>query len=352
MDFIRKLFGGSPFRPLVEHTKKVHECVLLIRPIADALVAGDHEKLGELQNQMSKTEHEADVIKDEIRKMITGVRFFSIGKYELTKFLSVQDTIADAAEDFSVVVLLRKTSIHPAIKDDFLVFVGLFGATTEGGTSAGVAWRSIGPGQFGAMFGVAISPHDSDVIAAGTDMGNAFMTRDGGQTWKILGRSGGSPFANPGYRGVWGVHFDPILPERIWIGSEHGLFRSTDGGASWGNVLGGGADYTIAAITTDPTDSDIVYAATGRGARVAVSWARGDVWKSVDGGETWWSLDLTDFGPEQGQNWTTIAVDPQSDFQTGRGHARLYVCGQGDFTSRRTPVIRGSRWRPRCLAAT
>jgi len=123
MDFIRKLFGGSPFRPLVEHTKKVHECVLLIRPIADALVAGDHEKLGELQNEMSKTEHEADVIKDEIRKMITGVRFFSIGKYELTKFLSVQDTIADAAEDFSVVVLLRKTSIHPAIKDDFLVFV-------------------------------------------------------------------------------------------------------------------------------------------------------------------------------------------------------------------------------------
>ena len=44
MDFIRKLFGASPFRLLVEHTKKVHDCVLLIRPITEALLAEDHEK--------------------------------------------------------------------------------------------------------------------------------------------------------------------------------------------------------------------------------------------------------------------------------------------------------------------
>jgi len=41
------------------------------------------------------------------------------------------------------------------------------------GAAGTVAWRSIGPGEFGAMFGVAISPHDPKVIIAGVDMGNA-----------------------------------------------------------------------------------------------------------------------------------------------------------------------------------
>lgn len=101
-----------------------------------------------------------------------------------------------------------------------------------------VEWRSIGPGQFGAMFGVAFSPHDSNMIVAGGDMGNAFLTRDAGSNWEILGRSGPSLFGNPGYRGMWGVHFDPKRPERFWIGSTHGLFRTTDGGKASGDVLG------------------------------------------------------------------------------------------------------------------
>lgn len=49
---------------------------------------------------------------------------------------------------------------------------------------SGVIWHSIGPGLFGAMFGVGISPHNSKIIVAGVDMGNAFMTEDGGKTWE------------------------------------------------------------------------------------------------------------------------------------------------------------------------
>src|SRR5512147_317103 len=112
------------------------------------------------------------------------------------------------------------------------------------------------------MFGVALSPHDSMVSVAGVDMGNAFMTRDGGKSWRILGRNGGDPFGAPGYRGCWGACFDPRRPERIWIGSSHGLFLSTDGGESWRLALGRDAAYTIHAIATDPEDTDIVYAAS------------------------------------------------------------------------------------------
>ena len=32
MNIIQDLFGKSPFGPLVEHTKKVHECVEMLKP--------------------------------------------------------------------------------------------------------------------------------------------------------------------------------------------------------------------------------------------------------------------------------------------------------------------------------
>jgi len=123
LDFIRKLFGGSPYGMLVEHTRRVHDCVLLIRPIVDALLEEDVDRLGQLHTEMSRTEHEADEIKDKIRDTLAGVRMLSVGKNEMTAFLAVQDSIADAAEDFSVVVLLRHTNMHPELHDDFLAFV-------------------------------------------------------------------------------------------------------------------------------------------------------------------------------------------------------------------------------------
>jgi hypothetical protein len=61
------VFGKSPFEPLVDHARKVHQCVALVRPIADAFLAGDLERVNDLQFQMSKTEYEADQLKDQIR---------------------------------------------------------------------------------------------------------------------------------------------------------------------------------------------------------------------------------------------------------------------------------------------
>lgn len=112
------------------------------------------------------------------------------------------------------------------------------------GVSGDVTWRSIGPAEFGSMFGVAIAPHNPKMIVAGLDMGNAFLTRDGGKSWKTLGRNGGETPANPAYRGVWGVCFDPKRPGRIFIGSTHGLFRSLDQGENWRMLFGGGPEYT------------------------------------------------------------------------------------------------------------
>ncbi len=123
MGVLDKFFGSSPFAQLHEHSKKVHECVKLMRPLADALLAEDYDKIEDLHNLMSKTEHEADQIKNEVRGNLTKLYFLSVGQNELSRFLGYQDDIADAAEDFAVVLLLRKTAVLEQLKFDFLAFV-------------------------------------------------------------------------------------------------------------------------------------------------------------------------------------------------------------------------------------
>ncbi len=124
MGILERFFAPSPFVQLHEHAKKVHECVELIRPLADALLTEDYEKIEELHNLMSRTEHEADQIKTELRDKITKMYFLSVGRLELGQFLAYQDDVADAAEDFAVVLLLRKTKIPEELKPDFLAFAG------------------------------------------------------------------------------------------------------------------------------------------------------------------------------------------------------------------------------------
>jgi len=123
MGIIGRFFAPSPFVKLHEHSKKVHECVKLLRPLTNALLEEDYEKIEELHNLMSKTEHEADLIKTALRDEITKMYFLSVGRSELSRFLAYQDDVADAAEDFAVVLLLRKTKIPDELKADFLAFV-------------------------------------------------------------------------------------------------------------------------------------------------------------------------------------------------------------------------------------
>jgi predicted phosphate transport protein (TIGR00153 family) len=118
-----RLLGKSPFRQVVEHTKKVHECVKLIRPLAEALLEEDYEKIDQLHHQMAQTEYEADQIKNEIRTIFFKYYFLAVDRELLFRYLSSQDDVADAAEDFAVLLRLRKTSIHPELKQDFMELV-------------------------------------------------------------------------------------------------------------------------------------------------------------------------------------------------------------------------------------
>ncbi len=122
MSLIGELLGKSPFGPLLEHTRKVHACVKLIRPLADALMKEDYEEIHRLQDEVSKLEYEADQVKHEIREQLPRKYFLPVDRGELDNFLRCQDKIADSVEDFAVVLVLRNTKVHPALKGDFLAF--------------------------------------------------------------------------------------------------------------------------------------------------------------------------------------------------------------------------------------
>ncbi len=123
MALIKQLFGKTPFEPLVEHTKKVHECVKLVKPLVESLLKEDRDELGRLQDKISKLEYEADVIKHEIRDDLPRRFFLPVAREDLEQFLHCQDSIADSAEDLAVVLTLRNTKIHPDLVPELNDFV-------------------------------------------------------------------------------------------------------------------------------------------------------------------------------------------------------------------------------------
>ena len=123
MNIIKELFGKSPFGPLVEHTKKVHECVEVIRPLIEALVNEDYDEIRKLQDRVSKLEYEADTIKHNVREHLPRRYFMPVDRVDLERFISSQDNIADKTEDFAVILTLRKTKLHPEVMDKFFDFV-------------------------------------------------------------------------------------------------------------------------------------------------------------------------------------------------------------------------------------
>ena len=148
MNIIQELFGKSPFGPLVEHTKKVHECVEMIRPLMEALVNENYEEIRRLQDQVSKLEYEADTIKHNVRDHLPRRYFMPVERVDLERFISSQDNIADKAEDFAVILTLRKTKLHPDIMDKFFDFVDQIFQVTGTLLTAAVELKNLAEASF------------------------------------------------------------------------------------------------------------------------------------------------------------------------------------------------------------
>ena len=122
MSVIQELFGRSPFGPLVAHTRKVRECVGLIKPLLEACIREDAGEIHRLQDLVCRLEYEADRIKTEIREHLPRRLFLPVERGDLNTFLHLQDDLADLAEDFAVILFIRRTRIHPDLISEFRAF--------------------------------------------------------------------------------------------------------------------------------------------------------------------------------------------------------------------------------------
>jgi hypothetical protein len=123
MSIISKLFGKSPFEPLHQHMLKVKACVGLVRPLMNAFLKGEQEKVKDVAKKIFKAEHDADVVKKEIRSRLPKSILLPVARGDILRFLKEQDNIADSAEDLAALLILRKTTVPEELKEKLKNFV-------------------------------------------------------------------------------------------------------------------------------------------------------------------------------------------------------------------------------------
>lgn len=108
---IADLFRKSPLDPLHQHLLKVKECTKLLRPLIEAFIEANREKIEEKVKEISQFEHEADLIKNEIREHLPRRILMPIDRSDLLRFLREEDSIADATEDVAKLIEMRETRV-------------------------------------------------------------------------------------------------------------------------------------------------------------------------------------------------------------------------------------------------
>lgn len=120
---ILRLFGRSPFSSLQSHMESVSKCVHSLIDLFEALERRDTALLEKVIEKISNYEHDADLIKNDIRNHFPKSLMLPIERESFLKILSIQDSIADKAEDAAVLIGLKPLELLPIFKDEFRLFL-------------------------------------------------------------------------------------------------------------------------------------------------------------------------------------------------------------------------------------
>jgi photosystem II stability/assembly factor-like uncharacterized protein len=169
--------------------------------------------------------------------------------------------------------------------------------------NGGLSWTPVFDGQDIASVGaIAVAPSDPNVIYVGSGeaciRGNisygtgVYRSLDAGRTWASIGLRD--------TRAIGRVVVDPHDARRVFVAAlghpfgpnaERGVFRTTDGGATWKKVLFQDVDTGAIDVQLDPQNANVVYAALWQVRRQPWNLSSGGkgsgFYKSVDGGTTW-----------------------------------------------------------------
>jgi photosystem II stability/assembly factor-like uncharacterized protein len=146
-----------------------------------------------------------------------------------------------------------------------------------------------------------------------------------GMRWRQVG-----PFRGGRAETATGIEGNPLI---YYFGAvAGGVWKTTNGGASWTPITDRQGIFSIGAITVDPSSPDILYVGTGEPClRNDISEGDG-VYKSTDGGRNWTNIGLRD-----SRHIANILVDPQDPktvLVAAMGHAFGPNEERGVFRSR------------------
>jgi len=121
----------SPFDQLLDHMGKVRECINIL---GDGLIHyynGDYEGFSELAKKVSEFEHDADIIKGNIRNHLPSSILMPVDKGRFLWALREQDSILDHAENLVEMLDMRHTKIPKELQPIFIEHCKLVMETVE-----------------------------------------------------------------------------------------------------------------------------------------------------------------------------------------------------------------------------
>ncbi|RLF36981.1 MAG: TIGR00153 family protein [Thermoplasmata archaeon] len=110
----------SPFNQLLEHMEKVRECIDILGDGIVRYYMRDYKNFSEISEKVSKLEHEADLIKGNLRNHLPNTLFMPVDKGKFLWALREQDAILDHAENLAVMLDMRHTKIPKELQPLFI----------------------------------------------------------------------------------------------------------------------------------------------------------------------------------------------------------------------------------------
>ena len=195
-------------------------------------------------------------------------------------------------------------AVHPVRRSTWYVAVGSGGLWKT--VNAGTTWEAVFENQPSYSIGcVSIDPNNPEVIWVGTGENvsgrhvawgdGVYRSLNGGKTWERMGLKTsehiGKILIDPRDSNVVFVAAEGAL----WSsGGERGLFKTSDGGQTWRNVLEIDENTGVTSVAFLPGNPDVLIAAAYQRRRTVAAFLSGGpqsgIHKSTDGGETWRKL--------------------------------------------------------------
>jgi photosystem II stability/assembly factor-like uncharacterized protein len=234
--------------------------------------------------------------------------------------------------------------------------------------SGGLTYDVTAAENFTTIVTIAPSPLEQGTLWVGTDDGRVHVTRDGGASWTRVDQQSGQvpagswvPMISPSpheadsafvvfdnhrrgdmkpyvyrvrdYGGGWenlvrepiagyalSILQDPVDPQLLFLGTEFGLFVSTDGGAQWFKFTAGVPTASVMDMAIQPRENDLVLGTHGRSIFIV------DDYSALRG------LRDTDFG----QRLRILATSPGQQYSAGQTPSTRFT-GSGEFRAENQP---------------